>query len=85
MGIWPRLEAKYPNIAYLYAFVGSSCLAFMQIFFKFASDVASPLQLLFIRGFVLFSVSCVILRTTARSPYLSPPGTSSHMQCFGWS
>ena len=73
MGIFPELESRHPNIAFLYALVGNISLALMQIFFKYLSAVVSPLQILFLRGWVLFWLNSLFLRKTRREVYLGRP------------
>lgn len=56
-----RLDSKYPHIAYLYAAIGNTFLALMQIVFKDITKTISPFQALFLRAFSLFLFNTVIL------------------------
>jgi hypothetical protein len=68
---------SHPNIAFLYALIGNSFLAVMQITTKYATAHLSTFQLLSIRSFCLVSIYLWILRSVNQSPYLSSGSSTS--------
>jgi drug/metabolite transporter (DMT)-like permease len=71
-----QLNSRYPNIAYFYAIIGNVFLAFMNIFFKFLTKIASPLQMLFMRSFSLLILNTWVL--DGKSPCIANP-KSNHL------
>ena len=61
---------SHPNIAYVYALVGNTFLAIMQIFTKYATAILSSFQLLSIRSFFLIWFGLWVIRSVNRSPYV---------------
>ena len=66
-----KLEEQHPNIPYLYAILGNIMLSAMNIFFKFLTKIASPLQILFMRAFSLMVFNIWVLGE--KSPHIARP------------
>lgn len=71
-----QLNHRYPNIAYFYAILGNVLLSFANIFFKFLTKIASPLQILFMRSFSLLVFNIWVLG--GKSPCIPNPKSIYH-------
>ena len=62
---------EHANAGYLYALLGNTAFALVQILVKEATKTMTAFQVLYIRSFFLFLLTLGILRQMQLSPYIA--------------